>query len=384
MGRLKGVGAVDGVKDHQHTEAASVLQKFISKKDPSLIIRRTVSKKSPMCPCCKFDGGSIESSVSHIDHLLNKGSDPPLFPIKEMLPQSRGDVRCTICRSTPSNESRLRIHLKIHMREAHMQIRKCEKCNEEFENTVAYFMHLKTHKKRKNNSGHPERECPVCKKWYAPLSYANHVTMCKRKADNNYIMCDQCDFKTTVKANLTGHYARRHGAERPFTCIHCAKPFLRECDMNQHIRRRHPAPGQEVICEDCGKTMRDQYALAGHKRSTHNSKFIYRCKVCNQSFSDKGKMYRHLLIHSDLELYQCTLCSKRFKNGPAGQCHRKNEHDGRGQCQLQKSDIYEEMKRTLVLQIEKTDQLQLERPFKRFRGSVTANVPKVEEADYSI
>ena len=110
---------------------------------------------------------------------------------------------------------------------------------------------------------------------------------------------------------------------------------------------------------------------------------MYCCKLCNQSFDNKNKMYRHILVHSDLELYKCSECGKSFKNGPAGQHHRKTEHGGAGTCTLQKSQVYEDMKRTLVLEFDKSEVAanQIQRPFKRFRGSITANVAKVEELD---
>jgi len=340
-------------------------------------------KKSPACPVCRFDGGTLQSSVEHIETLLNRGYRDPPHPIPSMARASEKTLVCTICKYTASNEGCLRTHLRHHMKEAHDAVLKCETCSSQFDSTIDYFKHLPQHKLNSSRPPDEMRECPHCNKSVKAITLSNHIISCKRKLANDYIMCDKCDFKTTVKASLNGHYARKHGAERPFTCLECGKPFLRQGDLNQHVRRRHPAPGQEVICDLCGKTARDPYALYEHKRVNHTNKVTYQCKVCGQTFNDQSKMWRHLLIHSDLELYQCSICHKRFKNGPAGQCHRKTAHNGAGSLQLQKSEEYEEMKRSLIIKIENPSEDQFApppKPFKRFRGAaVTSAVHSVAQ-----
>ena len=110
---------------------------------------------------------------------------------------------CTICKHLFANEHRLRLHLKKHMQDAHEGTTACKTCCHEFNTTIDYFNHFKYHKKGLPlEAGGEMRECPVCKKSVGALSWGNHVASCRRKADQNYIMCDKCDFKTTVKVRV--------------------------------------------------------------------------------------------------------------------------------------------------------------------------------------
>ena len=51
-----------------------------------------VPKQDPMCPCCRVDGGTLESSVNHISQLLNRGGPAKMFLIKPMVTQPKGRV----------------------------------------------------------------------------------------------------------------------------------------------------------------------------------------------------------------------------------------------------------------------------------------------------
>ena len=75
------------------------------------------------------------SSVAHIDHLVNKGSSTPAFLLKEQTVRESGEALCTVCKKLLKSETHLRVHLKIHMREAHQETKECAKCDAVFEST---------------------------------------------------------------------------------------------------------------------------------------------------------------------------------------------------------------------------------------------------------
>ena len=90
--------------------------------------------------------GTLQSSVEHIETLLNRGYRDPPYPIPSMARASERTLVCTICKYTASNEGCLRTHLRHHMKEAHDAVLKCETCSSQFDSTIDYFKHLPQHK----------------------------------------------------------------------------------------------------------------------------------------------------------------------------------------------------------------------------------------------
>ena len=154
--------------------------------------------KEPQCPVCKVDGGTIDSSVSHIADVLSgleeEGEPYALAPMSDRTPG--GWYRCTICRlSRFENEARLRIHLKDHMVQAHEGEKECSKCHQQFDTTARLFSHQRIHNvySKDYHSG-KKKECPHCHQEFKIPTYSNHITSCLRKSTNNLLFCDQCEY----------------------------------------------------------------------------------------------------------------------------------------------------------------------------------------------
>lgn len=80
-----------------------------------------------------------------------------------------------------------------------------------------------------------------------------------------------------------------------------------------------------VICEVCGKFIRDQESLKRHLQ-THNST-IYKCSECPKAFRARHLLRNHINSVHDPDTVgirlQCSKCPKLFKNKPALAAHYK-------------------------------------------------------------
>lgn len=146
--------------------------------------------------------------------------------------------------------------------------------------SVEYFKHVRSHNEGNRYGRNPQdRPCPYCGKVLKPPSFANHKRECQRRQESNYIQCGLCEYKAVSKPALSQHVSRIHGGPKNFICKEqvsrnegvgvCGQGFLRQCDMDKHIRSKHLS--NPVQCDVCGSTSRNEYALYNHKRVRHNA-----------------------------------------------------------------------------------------------------------------
>ena len=109
-----------------------------------------------------------------------------------------GQMRCQVCFSHLKNEDRMRIHLKAHMRDAHLRISQCVKCDPpaSFASTAEYMEHSKSHssfvmKKRKR----PEEKVRLGQENVrkAPI-YTMYKPPSAGEPGHNDPKCPQCSF----------------------------------------------------------------------------------------------------------------------------------------------------------------------------------------------
>ena len=56
-------------------------------------------------------------------------------------------------------------------------------------------------------------------------------------------------------------------------CSICGKDFSKKSDVKRHILSLHSGVQQQVVCNLCGKTLKNKESLGCHKRNSHG---IYR------------------------------------------------------------------------------------------------------------
>merc|ERR1712150_130939 len=207
--------------------------------------------------------------------------------------------------------------------------------------------------------------CDICKKKVAASTLPNHMRNCQRKLDNDYLMCDKCNYKTVLASHLKEHIAHRHNGEKRYKCDQCEKTFYKQYHLDNH-RSMHSKTA-DFICEECGCALMTRDRLLCHIRKKHRpSPKIFECVVCLQHFKCLTHIYRHLFLHTEMTPYECSACQMRFRNNEKCRLHTKSGHPDGTKVLFKPGPEYEDMKKNMV-KIIKKDFDESERPFKRFR-----------------
>ncbi|KAK3819690.1 MAG: hypothetical protein J3Q66DRAFT_335222 [Benniella sp.] len=81
-----------------------------------------------------------------------------------------------------------------------------------------------------------------------------------------------------------------HEDERQFKCHECPKRFLRQYNLNAHLKthlllRAH-------CCDECPRAFLRPYDLSRHQR-IHSKDKPYSCRICNMTFIRNDAIWRH-------------------------------------------------------------------------------------------
>ena len=69
---------------------------------------------------------------------------------------------------------------------------------------------------------------------------------------------------------------------------------------------------KSITCDDCKKSFKTKSHLNVHKRRIHSGEKMNKSEVCDNSFTQKSSLTRHMLVHNGIKEYQCHVCDKRF------------------------------------------------------------------------
>ena len=142
-----------------------------------------------------------------------------------------------------------------------------------------------------------------------------------------------CEFAESSVApehsQLTGINSEAN-SEADSTDVTDPEPFH---DRPRH-RRMHSEP-KPFECTVCSKQFKNARGLACHRRIVHSENKPYKCHACDRVFVFAGSLKNHFLqVHTDGNLYSCSQCNRRFNRVGNLRKHRcQVEFDaGRYQC----------------------------------------------------
>lgn len=133
-------------------------------------------------------------------------------------------------------------------------------------------------------------------------------------------MCQECNRPFQRKYTLLRHLHTAHSKAFQFSCHICNCNFSLESHLIDHMRKLHGT------CGYCRKSFSNRRTLYVHIAKKHRKVGLYKCDICNKSFSCKPLFYGHWLNHSSEELFQCNLCGVRFQTSTSLLLHTKQFH----------------------------------------------------------
>ena len=126
------------------------------------------------------------------------------------------------------------------------------------------------------------------------------------------IPCYLCELLFESISQLTFHFKKVHGGDRPFKCeeFDCGKSYTTPAYLRNHVYLSHRKV-QKFECDICKKKCRDKTVLVHHMRS-HTGERPFKCNICGKTLRTEGTLVKHTRRHSAKHI--CDVCGKVFSD----------------------------------------------------------------------
>jgi hypothetical protein len=114
---------------------------------------------------------------------------------------------------------------------------------------------------------------------------------------------------------------------RNFSCDKCKYTCSKEIELQYHLKAKH-LKEKHHTCEREHCSFKTTYpsSLQSHIKSVHEGDKPFRCDICQESFSDKGKLNRHVKLAHEKQIYSCSFCEKSYSRKDRLTDHMKKNH----------------------------------------------------------
>ncbi len=204
--------------------------------------------------------------------------------------------QCYLCLKEFKRIHTVRRHLKIHSGEDKKW--PCSKCKMKFTKKIYVKRHMKIH------SGKAKKyPCHKCNMKFTSKSYIN-IHMLTHSTVKAY-ECSMCHKKFTFECTLKKHLNIHTGADKK-QCPIC-KAFYRDLKLHMVVHQERK-PKEKVTCPVCKiQVMHLQLHM-----KIHGPRKVFNCKDCDKTFTNKGNLNRHRLIHKGFHKKECPICHGHF------------------------------------------------------------------------
>ena len=203
---------------------------------------------------------------------------------------------CQLCDAKYKSKTSLQNHIQIkHENRTKL---KCDLCNfESHEKRTVKIHRASIHEGKRI-------ECDECDIPVSIRGLSEH----KQKYHNDMILrCEHCSFVTKTKKKLRYHGENKHGMV--YKCVECTKEITGKHNLYHHKRNFHTIKKTELhMCDQCDfKTTRKTNLTLHLKR--HGESLI--CENCPYETTNRSLLKRHIEFEHKGLGYVCTICGDR-------------------------------------------------------------------------
>ena len=145
----------------------------------------------------------------------------------------------------------------------------------------------------------------------------------RRKQGLVVYYCKECNYATPLKSELVKH-SRTHSGERPFECGICDDKFTHKVTLTKHLLTHQEGKFQ---CDQCDYKATQKGDLVLHLM-THSGVKPYKCDRCEFSATRKGGLVIHQRRHTGEKPFSCTHCSYKCTTSSHLTVHIVRKHTG--------------------------------------------------------
>lgn len=209
----------------------------------------------------------------------------------------------------------------------------CTSC----ETSYLDYQQLVRHMRKKHKRGMVELPCEQCDyKTFRRDDLTKHKRRMHEPPDpsdlTKNIICEECGFSTKRPSSMRDHMLMHSGMKH--TCEHCGTTFTRERNLRSHIIQYHS--GVELTCNHCDFTTNRKDSLESHVSFKHMG-VKFSCNLCTSSYVRERDLKRHVdnvhnnpkpVVPKHLKVnFPCSLCSKSFGRERDMRRHIRDIHE---------------------------------------------------------
>ncbi|XP_065354672.1 serendipity locus protein delta-like [Calliphora vicina] len=240
--------------------------------------------------------------------------------------QAHKKFSCNVCSFSHRNEDYVMLHMNIHEGKNENQ---CRFCSKEFTTKISTIRHMEVHLNTK------KYQCDKCGLCFSQTTVLyNHKL--QHEAEEKPLRCEICNQIFKTKRTFR-HHMVTHRADRPrYSCEFCAKTFTEKYTLKVH-KRTHPEAGIHAAPADIEYQQQQQQQENHYQVDTEhhqsydgnqvdylqtnmqptNSQTItttpaipkFSCIICDQPFSTKDHLNKHMEKEHDVILKSLTIAN---------------------------------------------------------------------------